>query len=82
MGLTAAFPWHVFRTLPLAPPTSPPPFYLKGKRKSIAFWKIPSFNNLLSTYCVLAIIFGAEDTAIKQTSMSQGRTELVPGLPS
>lgn len=64
-------------------PFYPSFLYLQGKRKCTVFLKnIPSFNNLLSTYYMPSTILGCKDTSIKQTSMSQVRTELVPGLPS
>lgn len=83
-GLAAAFPLHDSCTLPLAPPTYPLFFIIiirKGKGNPLLLKK-NSFNNLLSTYSVLSTILGAEDTAIKQTFIAQGRTKVVSGLPS
>lgn len=84
-GLAAAFPLHDSCTLPLAPPTYPLFIIIiirKGRGNPLLLKKIHSFNNLLSTYSVLSTILGAEDTAIKQTFISQGRTKVVSGLSS
>lgn len=81
VGLATSFPWHAPWPLPFIPPSPPLFIFLfERKRKSIALKK-KKVSNLLSTYYVPGTILRTENIAVKQTSMSQGRTELVFGLP-